>query len=66
MHNDEFHDLLFGWSEEGGSGGSEICPYRKIRTERHAGIKLENLRKGGPLEDLDFNERVTIQWIRWH
>jgi len=29
MPNDEFHDLLFGWLGEGGSGGSEICPYEK-------------------------------------
>jgi hypothetical protein len=36
------------------------------RTEMQAGIRLENLRKGGQLEDLDNNERVIIQWIEWH
>ena len=31
------------------------------RTKRHAVIELENPRKGGQLEDLDFNERVILQ-----
>jgi hypothetical protein len=31
MHNGEFRDLLFGWSEEGASRGSEMCPDGKNR-----------------------------------
>ena len=40
--------------------------YVRVGKKNHAGINLENLRKWGQLEESDFNERVIIQWIRWH